>query len=159
MPLDERWKMVAEWDGADNASAKLDLVETRAFGSADGIHWRHLGGGPMYAHSDTQNVAFWSPLADAGRGAYVAFRRLEATWVGTKRPCAPCVVAQTGNGEAARGYCGPAALVGHGLARVVAMCEGKALDTGGFEHCTPTNRSNIVFGPDNIDSPCVDFCA
>jgi hypothetical protein len=158
VPRDERWKMVALWTGTDNNT--LDLVETRALGSPDGIRWRCISDA-LYTHSDTQNVALWSPLAGGGQGAYVAFRRLEAKWVGTERSCSPCVVAQPGKGEAPKGFCGSAILDGGGsqgvLARVVAMCEGQSLTASDFTHCTPTNRSNIVLGPDNLDSPCIDF--
>ena len=75
--------MVALWNGNETG----DVVTTHAFASADGIRWRHYSG-PLYSHSDTQDVGMWSPLA----GAYVTFRREEAPWLATQRVCDRCIV-------------------------------------------------------------------
>jgi hypothetical protein len=103
-PASEQWKMVALWNGNETG----DVVTTHAMASADGIRWRHFAG-PLYSHSDTQDVGMWSPLAGGGNGSYVMFRRQENEWLATTRVCDSCVVAMpapNGSTGAAQAYCG-----------------------------------------------------
>jgi hypothetical protein len=52
--------------------------------------------------------------------------------------------------------CFPASL--QAAMRVVAYCEAPSLSQADFKFCGAKNHTNICFGPDQSDDPCVDVC-